>query len=93
LQLIEDGCVLVAGGEFLPVPNFLLDLSSSWISFFAVGVGAIIEEALESLGELPVGRVGMGQILDTARFFYVYSQIRFFWRNSDNPRWPSVLLM
>jgi hypothetical protein len=78
-KFIEDKVVLIAFLlEFLPVVYFLLDLNSLGISYFAVVVGARIEEALERLGEL-IGcdrrAVWLCEVLDSARFFDVDEEL------------------
>jgi hypothetical protein len=51
--------------KLLPSPDFFLDSSSSGISSSAVDVGALINNALESM------RVGLSKVLDATSFFDV----------------------
>lgn len=51
--------------KLLPGPDFLLDPSSPGISWSAVDVGALIDDAVENV------RVGLSKVLDATNFFDV----------------------
>jgi hypothetical protein len=66
LETIEDLFdVLALLLTLLPVPDFLLDLSSLGISWSVVDAGALIDDAIEN------ARVGLSKVLDATSFFDV----------------------
>ena len=66
METIEDFFdVLALLVKLLPGPDFLLDLTSSGISWSTVDVGALIDDAVENV------RVGLSKVLDATSFFDV----------------------